>query len=50
MLLGIPGANLLGNLLAAKGIVRSGSGNPSKKEKGIVRGSYGGHSQNKMDF
>ena len=50
MLLGTLGASLLGNLLAGKGIARSGSGNPSKKEKGIVRGGYGDHSQNKMDF
>ena len=39
MLLGILGASLLGNLLAEKGIVRTGSGN--KKEKGIVRASFG---------
>ena len=35
MLLGALGANLLGNVLAGKGIVRAGSGN--KKGKGIVR-------------
>ena len=35
MLLGTLGANLLGNLLAGKGIVRVG---------------YGHYSQNKMDF
>ena len=35
MLLGNLGATLLGNLLAGKGIVRTGSGN--KKGKGIVR-------------
>ena len=35
MLLGALGANLLGNVLAGKGIVRAGSGN--KKGKGIAR-------------
>ena len=35
MLLGTFGANLLGSLLAGKGIVIAGSGN--KKGKGIVR-------------
>ena len=35
MLLGALGTNLLGNLLAGKGIVRAGSGN--QKGKGIVR-------------
>ena len=35
MLLGTLGANLLGNILAGKGIVRAGSG------KGIVRAGYG---------
>ena len=39
MLLGTLGASLLGNLLARKGIVRTGSGN--KKGKGIVRAVYG---------
>ena len=39
MLLGTLGANLLGNLLAGKGIVRTCSGN--KKGKGIVRAVYG---------
>ena len=39
MLLGTFGANLLGNLLSAKGIVTAGSGN--KKRKGIVRAGYG---------
>ena len=48
MLLGTPGASLLGNLLTGKGIVRAGSGN--NKGKGIVRAGYGNHSQNKMDF
>ena len=33
------GARLLGNLLAVKGIVKTGSGN--KKGKGIVRAGYG---------
>ena len=33
------GASLLGNLLAGKGIVSTGSGN--KKEKGIVRAATG---------
>ena len=37
-LLGTLGATLLGNLLAAKGIVRAGSVN--KKGKGIVRTGY----------
>ena len=44
MLLGTLGANLLGNALSGKGIVRAGSRN--KKRKGIVRAGYG----NKMDF
>ena len=35
MLLGTLGANLLGNILPGKGIVRAGSG------KGIVRAGYG---------
>ena len=39
MLLGTLGANLLGNLLSGKAIVRAGSGN--KKGKGIVRACYG---------
>ena len=39
MLLGTLGASLLGNLLAAKGIVRASSGN--KKGKGIVRAGTG---------
>ena len=39
MLLGTLGANLLGNLLTGKGIVRAGSGN--KKGKGIVRAGTG---------
>ena len=39
MLLGTLGANLSGNLLSGKGIVRAGSGN--KKGKGIVRAGYG---------
>ena len=51
MLLGTLGASLLGNLLSAKGIVRTGSGRLSsasqnKKRKGIVRAGYG----NKTDF
>ena len=50
MLLGTPGASLLGNLLAGKGIARAVSGNLSKKGEGIVRAGYGDHSQNKMDF
>ena len=48
MLLGTLGASLLRNLLARKGIVRTGSGN--NKGKGIVRAGYGNHSQNKRDF
>ena len=39
MLLGALGANLLGNVLAGKGIVRAGSGN--KKGKGVVRACIG---------
>ena len=39
MLLGTLGFSLLGNLLAGKGIVRTGSGN--KKGKGFVRASTG---------
>ena len=39
MLLGTLEASLLGNLLAGKGIVRTGSGN--KKGKGIVRAGTG---------
>ena len=41
MLLGTLGASLLGNLLTGKGIVRNGSANKKKKEKGIVRAGYG---------
>ena len=47
MLLGTIGANLLGNLLSGKGIVRAGSGHPlssasqNKKGKGIVRAESG---------
>ena len=39
MLLGTLGASLLGNLLAGKGVVRTGSGN--KKGKGTVRAGTG---------
>ena len=39
MLLGTSGANLLGNLLSGKGILRAGYGN--KKGKGILRAGYG---------
>ena len=39
MLLGTLGANLLGNILTGKGLVRAGSGN--KKRKGIVRAGHG---------
>ena len=39
MLLDTLGANLLGNLLIRKGILRAGSGN--KKAKGIVRAGTG---------
>ena len=39
MLLGTLAANLLGNLLTGKGIVRAGTGN--KKGKGIVRAGTG---------
>ena len=47
MLLGTLGASLLGNLLAGKGILRSGTGHPSSsalqnsKGKGIVRAGSG---------
>ena len=41
MLLGTLGANLLGNFLSGKGIVRDGYGHPSKKGKGIARAGYG---------
>ena len=44
ILLGTLGAGLLGNLLAGKGILRSGSGN--KKGKGILRAGSG----KKWDF
>ena len=43
ILLGTLGASLLGNMLAGKGIVRTGYGN--KKRKGVARTGYG----NKMD-
>ena len=39
MLLGTPGASLLGNVLSGKGIVRAGS--KGGGGKGIVRASYG---------
>ena len=39
MLLGVLGANLLGNILTEKGIVRASYGN--KQGKGIVRAGYG---------
>ena len=57
MLLGTLGASLLGNMLARKGILRTGSGN--KKGKGIVRPGSGkkkgkgivrAGSENKMNF
>ena len=44
MLLGTLRSNLLGNILARKGIVRAGYGN--RKRKGIVRAGYG----NEIDF
>ena len=44
VLLGTLDFSLLGNMLAGKGIARTGSGN--KKEKGIVRVCY----RNKMYF
>ena len=44
VLLGTLDFSLLGNMLAGKGIVRTGSGN--KKEKGIVRVGY----RNEMYF
>ena len=39
MLLGTSGATLLGNMLAGKGIVRTGYGN--KERKGMLRAEYG---------
>ena len=52
MLLGFLGANLLGNLLAGKGIVRADIGNNplNKKGKGIVRAGTGNHSLNKKEL
>ena len=52
MLLGFLGANLLGNLLAGKGIVRADIGNNplNKKGKGIVRAGTGSHSLNKKEL
>ena len=50
MLLGTLGASLLGNLLAGKGIGRTGYGNLSINGKGIARTGCGDLSQNKMDF
>ena len=50
MLLGTLGANLWGNLLSGKGIVRAGSGHPLKKGKGIVRAGYGRPSKKKNGF
>ena len=41
MLLSTLGANLLGNILSGKGIVRAGYGHPLKKGKGIIRAGYG---------
>ena len=45
LFLGTLGANLLGNILAGKGIVIAGSGrhslNSCEKGKGIVRAGYG---------
>ena len=53
MLLGTLGASLLGNMLAGKGIVRTGYGNKKengaiakRQDRGIVRADYG----NEMDF
>ena len=48
MLLGTLGPNLLGNLLAGKGILRAGSG--SKKGKGIVRAEAGKQSHPLTNF
>ena len=50
MLLDTVGANLLGNLLSGKGIVRAGYGHPSKEGKGIVRVGFGHPSQKDWDF
>ena len=50
ILLGTLGASLLGNLLAGKGIGRTGYGNLSINGKGISRTGCGDLSQNKMDF
>ena len=41
MLLGTPGASLLGNVLSGKGTVRAGSKGGEGGGKGIVRASYG---------
>ena len=41
MLLSTLGANLLGNILSGKEIVRAGYGHPLKKGKGIIRAGYG---------
>ena len=49
MLLGTLGANLLGNLLTGKGLVRAGYGNKNKG-KGVVRAGYGNQSKNKVNF
>ena len=53
LLLGTLGASLLGNMLAGKGIVRTGYGNKKengaiskRQDRGIVRADYG----NEMDF
>ena len=53
MLLGTLGAILIGNMLAGKGVVRTGSGKGSvragsgnKKGEGIARAGYG----SKIDF
>ena len=49
MLLGTLGASLLGNMLAGKGINRTGYGSKdlqSKKGKGIIRAGYG----SRLDF
>ena len=59
MLLGTLGANLLGNILAGKGINKKGKGivrasegttKSTRKGRGIARAGYGHRSLNSSDF
>ena len=53
MLLGTLGASLLGNLLAGKGVYRTGKGKGkgiNRAGEGVVRAGYGNNNNNKMDF